>query len=46
MAEKAVKNYEKYKTNYYLKKANEAIALLVSGEEKRAFQERMDAIAK
>lgn len=46
MAEKAVKNYEKYKTNYYLKKADEAVSLLVAGEEKRAFQERMDAVKK
>lgn len=44
--EKAVVNYEKYKSSYYQKKAVEAVGLLVDSEEKTAFQERLDAVAK
>lgn len=43
-AEKAVENYEKYKSSYYLKKAVEAVGLLTDNEEKTLLQVRMNAV--
>ena len=45
-AEKAVANYEKYKSSYYQKKALEAVDTLIESDEKTAFQLRLSLINK
>lgn len=45
-SEKAVTNYEKYKSSYYLKKATEAVEALTDSEEKIAFQARIETATK